>query len=211
MASTRSGVCQRERRACFLRPSAVARAWTPNVCGSGQRHYAVGPKTARCAGGVRCHGLCRPGNVLRRRRSERCSVSIDLRGKRFLFPRGDRGREEIADAVTAAGGTAVRVVVYRTAGPDEATAAAMRAEMRREDRRVVLFASPSAVEQFEHLFTAEEKGVSAPGTVVAVIGPTTGEAAGRCGLPCMCVRWSRRNADSSMRCCATAEARMHTV
>jgi uroporphyrinogen-III synthase len=76
---------------------------------------------------------------------------------------------------------------------------------------VVLFASPSAVEQFDRLFTAEEKGVFAPGTVVAVIGPTTDEAARKCGLSVhvRAVESTERGLlDALLR---YREARMHTV
>ena len=148
----------------------------------GTRFYAVGAKTARA---VQEHGV--PVSAVPEMFSGRALGEMlgqqDLRGKRFLFPRGNIGRDEVADAVTAAGATAVRVIVYRTEGPDEATAAAMRAEMLGTSGPIVLFASPSAVEHFDRLFTAAEKAAFAPGTVVAVIGPTTDEAARKCGLP----------------------------
>jgi len=172
--------------------------------------YAVGAKTARAVQeyGVRVFAVPELfsgqalGGIL---------GQLDLRGKRILFPRGNIGRDEVADAVTAAGGTAVRVVVYRTEGPDEATAAAMRSEMLGRTGAVVLFASPSAVEQFDHLFTAEEKVVFAPRTVIAVIGPTTDEAARKCGLPVhvRAVESTERGLlDALLR---YREDRMHTV
>jgi uroporphyrinogen-III synthase len=146
------------------------------------RFYAVGAKTARSVleHGARVSAVPElfSGSALGEMLGQ-----YDLRGQRFLFPRGNLGRDDVADAVTAAGGIAVRVVVYQTVGPDAATAAAMRTEMLGSSRRVVLFASPSAVEHFDGLFTASEKAVFVPRTVFAMIGPTTDEAARKCGLP----------------------------
>jgi uroporphyrinogen-III synthase len=77
----------------------------------------------------------------------------------------------------------VSVIVYRTAGPDAATAAAMQAEMRSDGSKALLFASPSAVEEFCGIFGVEERARVLRGCVIAVIGPTTGAAATRCGIP----------------------------
>lgn len=109
--------------------------------------------------------------------------SMDVRGKRFLLPRGDRGREEIADALATAGAEIVPVVVYRTAGPDAATASALRDILRSAGRKALLFASPSAVEECCRIFDAGELEHLLHGCVVAVIGSTTAAAAARCGVP----------------------------
>lgn len=144
--------------------------------------YAVGPRTARA---LEQHGVKAPdvpaaftGAALGEMLGAR-----DVRGKRFLLPRGDRGREEIADALTAAGAVVVPVVVYHTAGPDPATAAAMRAEMETPGQKALFFASPSAVEEFAHLFSAQEFAAAMHQCIVVVIGSTTGTAAGRHGIP----------------------------
>jgi uroporphyrinogen-III synthase len=108
--------------------------------------------------------------------------SMNIRGKRFLLPRGDRGRDEIADALVTAGALPVSVVVYRTAGPDAATAAAMQGEMRSDGKKALLFASPSAVEEFCRIFSAEECVRVLRSCVIVVIGPTTGAAAARYGM-----------------------------
>jgi uroporphyrinogen-III synthase len=108
--------------------------------------------------------------------------TLNVRGKRFLLPRGDRGRDEIADALVAAGAQVVPVVVYRTAGPDAATAAAMQAEMRSGGTKALLFASPSAVEEFCRLFSPDEREAVLHGCITATIGSTTGGAAAGCGL-----------------------------
>jgi uroporphyrinogen-III synthase len=107
----------------------------------------------------------------------------DVQGKRFFLPRGDRGREEIADALAAAGAAVVPVVVYHTAGPDPATAAAMRAELEAPGHKALFFASPSAVEEFARLFSVQKLDAAVQQCIVVVIGSTTGAAAGRFGIP----------------------------
>jgi uroporphyrinogen-III synthase len=147
----------------------------------GTRFYAVGAKTARCVQEYGATVSAVPELFSGQALGEMLGQH-DLRGKRFLFPRGTKGRDDVAEAVTAAGGTAVRVIVYQTVGPDDATAQAMRTEMLGSDRSVVFFASPSAVEHFDRLFSPAEKTKFVPRTVFAVIGPTTDEATRKCGL-----------------------------
>jgi len=157
------------------------------VCGAdlarwnGIRTFAVGLKTAHVLGlyGVTAAAAPSPctgealGSLL---------GAKDIRGKRFLLPRGDRGREEIAEALKAAGALVVPVVVYRTAGPDAETATAMRSAMFGAARKAVLFASPSAVEEFVRLFAAEELLQVLPRAIVVVIGTTTAAAAASHGV-----------------------------
>jgi uroporphyrinogen-III synthase len=148
----------------------------------GTRFYAVGAKTARCVQEYGATVSAVPELFSGQALGDMLGQH-DLRGKRFLFPRGTKGRDDVAEAVTAAGGTAVRVIVYQTVGPDDATAHAMRIEMLGGDRSVVFLASPSAVEHFDLLFSPAEKAMFVPRTVFAVIGPTTEEATRKCGLP----------------------------
>lgn len=109
--------------------------------------------------------------------------SMDVAGKRFLLPRGDRGREEVADALITAGADVVPLVVYRTVGPDEATRASLHAEMRSDERKALLFASPSAVEEFDRICTGDDRGRILRTWVVVAIGSTTAAAARRCAIP----------------------------
>jgi len=76
----------------------------------------------------------------------------NLRGKRFLFPRGDIGRDEVIDAVRGAGAECQPLVLYHTKGPEPAEAAEARARTLRREFDVVTFASPSAVRNFAGLF-----------------------------------------------------------
>jgi uroporphyrinogen-III synthase len=106
----------------------------------------------------------------------------DLRGKCFLFPRGDIGRDEVIDAVRGAGAECQPLVLYHTEGPGPSEAAEARAKILRREFDVVTFASPSAVRNFAGLFSTPERR-SLPGLVmIAVIGGTTAQAAEESGL-----------------------------
>jgi len=104
-----------------------------------------------------------------------------LDGARVLLPRAAEGREVIPEELQRRGATVDVVVAYRNARPDEAQAPAAAPvvdRVRAGDIQVVTFASPSAV----HAFVAACGGAEAARAVlrpatVAVIGPTTREAA----------------------------------
>ena len=144
--------------------------------------FAVGPKTADALNDYGITARAVPAAATGAALGELLG-SMDIRGKRFLLPRGDRGREEIADVLATAGAEIVPVVVYRTAGPDAATASALREVLRPATPKALLFASPSAVEECCGIFAAGELEHFLHGCVVAVIGSTTGAAAARCGMP----------------------------
>ena len=143
---------------------------------------AVGPKTAeaRTGYGVPVAGV---SAVATGAALGAMLGSMQVAGKRFLLPRGDRGREEIADALIAAGAEVVPLIVYRTVGPDAATVAALREEMRSGERKALFFASPSAVEEFRGIWSAEEHERIVRTCMVIAIGSTTAAAAQRCALP----------------------------
>jgi|WetSurMetagenome_2_1015567.scaffolds.fasta_scaffold08635_3 uroporphyrinogen-III synthase len=109
--------------------------------------------------------------------------SRDLQGRRFLLPRGDQGRGEVESGLQLAGATAVPVVVYRTVGPDAASAASVRAALAECSIDVVTFTSPSAVEYFMNVLDEELRAIARASLVVGVIGETTADAARQRGLP----------------------------
>jgi uroporphyrinogen III methyltransferase/synthase len=102
-----------------------------------------------------------------------------IRGAKVLLPKGDIGRELVADELKKHGADVTEVIAYRT----------VVAEAEREgepdiyrmllDRRidVVTFASPSAVRHFVRVLGAEPAADLLRTTVVASIGPVTAEAA----------------------------------
>jgi uroporphyrinogen-III synthase len=99
----------------------------------------------------------------------------EARGARFLVPTSDRARDVLPEALRRAGATVDVVVAYRTiapAGLRERAAAALR-----DGADLVIFASPSAVENF---VAAAAEWV--PRIRAAVIGPVTEEACRRAGI-----------------------------
>jgi uroporphyrinogen-III synthase len=107
----------------------------------------------------------------------------DLKGKTYLHPRGNRGREEVERHLAGAGARVEAVVVYSTVDPDRASCGDLRRRILSGTIDVVTFASPSALKNFTTLFTGQEF-TSMPGRPrVVVIGPTTGEAARSMNFP----------------------------
>jgi len=103
--------------------------------------------------------------------------SAGIRGKRFLLPRAEEGREILPDAIAREGGEVVSVVAYRNglAEKDESVAA----EIVSRPPDVCTFASPSA---FRNLFLLLGNGTARnmlSGTRIAVIGEVTARAVER--------------------------------
>jgi uroporphyrinogen III methyltransferase/synthase len=108
----------------------------------------------------------------------------EVRGLKVLLPRGDIGRELIADTLRSQGADVTEVIAYRTL--------AVEAEREGEpdiyrmllDRRidVVTFTSGSAVRNFVRVLGAEPAADLLRTPVVASIGPVTAEAASQCGI-----------------------------
>jgi uroporphyrinogen-III synthase len=170
--------------------------------------FAVGPRTAQA---LHQHGVTAaavPATFTGAALGQMLGAR-DIRGKRFLLPRGDRGREEIADALTAAGAEVVPVVVYRAAGPDPATASAMRTLLTDPDRKAIYFASPSAVEECARLFSRSELADAMQRCIVVAIGSTTGKAAQRHGIPVHGVAAEATDSGlvGALRACLAAHAR----
>ncbi len=149
----------------------------------GRMHvYAVGPKTARYVE----HAGMSPAHVPSTYNGAELAAHFraqNLHGHRYLLPRGDIGRDEIAEALRLAGAVVTPVIVYRTAGPDDASAARVRSLLADRAVDVVTFASPSAVEHFAGVIDAELTSLVKSGVLVGVIGGTTADAARRSGFP----------------------------
>ena len=103
--------------------------------------------------------------------------SEEVRGKRILIPRGDRSRHELLDLLQSRGASVETVVVYRTVRADSLHDGDLREQIRSGSIDVVTFASPSAVENFGEALSSEERETLLGHAIVAVIGPTTAEAA----------------------------------
>jgi uroporphyrinogen III methyltransferase/synthase len=98
----------------------------------------------------------------------------DLSGKRVLFPRAERARETLIDALRSRGARVDAVEAYRTRSP-EGAGDVLRAELARGLDAVVL-TSPSTVEHLFALLSPAERAALCARAVFACIGPTTAGA-----------------------------------
>ncbi len=108
-----------------------------------------------------------------------------LKGARVLLPRADIGREVIGDDLRGAGAVVTEVTAYRTVlqdsqRDDDPDIYKMLLEGRLD---VVTFTSPSSVRNFARVYGADQVADLLKGTVVAVIGPVTADAAVQLGIP----------------------------
>ena len=115
----------------------------------------------------------------------RAIANGQVEGLRVLLPRADIGREVIAQELRHAGAVVTDVVAYRTVieerlpehDPD------VYRLLLEGSVDVVTFTSPSTVRGFSRIFGSEQAADLLKNTVVAVIGPTTAEAARQLGIP----------------------------
>jgi uroporphyrinogen-III synthase len=100
-----------------------------------------------------------------------------IRGKRFLLPRAEEGREVLPDAIAREGGEVVSVVAYRN-GPAEKDEA-VAGEIVSHPPDVCTFASPSAFRNLFLLLGNETARSVLSRTRIAVIGEVTARAVER--------------------------------
>ncbi len=158
--------------------AALRRRATPAVA-------AVGPRTAvRLAqAGVRAHLVAEdPGagglvSALRER------LGSALAEKRFLWPRSDRARRELADSLRASGAVVTEVVAYRTLPAEPTTAGAFLRLLERGEIDAVTFMSPSSASGLARALGTDSLRVLAEHALVASVGPTTSEALRELGAP----------------------------
>ena len=108
-----------------------------------------------------------------------------LEGLRVLLPRADIGREVIAQELRHGGAIITDVVAYRTTAEETLPESDPDVYGLLLDGRidVVTFTSASAVRSFSRIYGPEQAADLLKSTVVAVIGPTTAEAARQLGIP----------------------------
>jgi uroporphyrinogen III methyltransferase/synthase len=104
---------------------------------------------------------------------------------RVLLPRADIGREVIAEELRRAGAVVTDVVAYRTVIEDTLPEndPDVYGLLLQGHIDVVTFTSASAVRGFSRIYGAEQAADLLKNTVVAVIGPTTADAARQLGIP----------------------------
>ena len=108
-----------------------------------------------------------------------------LEGLRVLLPRADIGREVIAQELRRGGAIVTDVVAYRTVAEETLPESDPDVYGLLLDGRIdaVTFTSASAVRSFSRIYGAEQAADLLKSTVVAVIGPTTADAARQLGIP----------------------------
>jgi uroporphyrinogen III methyltransferase / synthase len=100
-------------------------------------------------------------------------ASADIHGRRFLFPRGNLGRDEVLRILGEAGADVEPVEVYRTTTPDMEGAESLLQRIFRGEIDVVAFASPSAVKNFAGAIPGGGLAELSARTTIAAIGPST--------------------------------------
>lgn len=135
---------------------------------------AVGPATARAlaAQGSRVDYVAREhtGEALAR------ELKNSLAGQSVLLPRSDQGNEAVSQQLRDLGAHVTEIVAYRTMMP-EATNSEVAARVRRADVDAIVFASPSAVQNFARFVgNVELASKIAKRVRLVAIGPTTAQA-----------------------------------
>jgi len=147
----------------------------------GLKVACVGPRTAEAAAqlGIRVDLVASraDGEGLGRAVAE----ALAPRGRRFLLPRSEIGRDALPEAITAAGGRVDAVPAYRTVAA-EADAGALCDRLEAGTLDALTFTSPSTVQHFLAMLRPAARA-AAGRCVVAALGETTAAALGDAGLP----------------------------
>lgn len=141
---------------------------------------AVGPTTERAL----IEEGTRPNYVGRERTGESLARELAPRveNRAVLLPRSDRGNEAVSVALRKFGARVTEVTAYRTALPEKVDAA-VTDRIRRGDVDVVMFASPSAVQNFVATLGREDVSKITKTVNFAAIGPTTAQSLRDADLP----------------------------
>lgn len=148
----------------------------------GARLCAIGPATAEA---LSLHGL-RADVIPPEFRGEGAALAIadadpDLVGARVLLPRAEVAREALPRMLEARGARVDVVPAYRTEGPSEDGALALRELVHHRKVDVLTFTSPSTVREVAGALGEHDDAVKA--FTIACIGPVTAEAARERGWP----------------------------
>jgi uroporphyrinogen-III synthase len=134
---------------------------------------AVGNSTARAleGRGIRVDYVAKEatGEALAR------EIGPSLRAKHVLLPRSDRGDDRVPSLLREAGADVTEVTAYRTVKPSDFDPY-VSAGVLRGNVNAVIFASPSAFQNFCSSFGADTVKEISQRVDFAVIGPTTARA-----------------------------------
>ena len=131
---------------------------------------AVGPATARALEekGIRVNYVSEKGTGEALAHELRASLA----GRRVLLPRSDRGDERVPQALCEAGAEVTEVIAYRTMETANIDTEILSRVCRAEVDAIV-FASPSAFQNFRAAIGEAEIGELSPRVDFVAIGPTT--------------------------------------
>ena len=103
----------------------------------------------------------------------------EIRGKRFLLPRADIGRDVLSEQLRALGADVTDVIAYRTtlAGPERDGDYDIYRMLLDKEIDAVTFTSASTARNFAQILGPDQAADLLRSTVVASIGPVTAEAA----------------------------------
>lgn len=107
----------------------------------------------------------------------------DLRGRRVLWPRGDRALATFPERLAAAGAKVDAPVAYRTVYADPEAFAPILDAVTDGSVAAVAFMSPSSAEATARALGVDGLRTVRERTVIASIGPTTSAALARLGAP----------------------------
>jgi len=146
----------------------------------GIKVVAIGPETAKRLDKA---GI-RPFLVPKKYQAEGILEGLtagEIRGTRILIPRAAKAREILPETLRQWGGSVDVVPVYQTVVPKN-NSAELRMLLRENKVDIITFTSSSTVSHFVRIFRNEDLAELMAKTVIACIGPITGQTVADYGL-----------------------------
>lgn len=106
----------------------------------------------------------------------------NLRGKSFLFARGNLGKDALPEVLKTLGASVDSVIVYQTCKPPRENVDGIQAMLMEKKIDAITFTSPSTFKNFIELFSPGILEELRPLTAIAVIGPVTAKAVKESGF-----------------------------
>ena len=103
-----------------------------------------------------------------------------LAGAKVLLPRSDRANPDLPAALKHLGAIVTEVVAYRTLRPTEVDGGNLT-KIAKGEADAILFFSPSAVQNFVELYSAEKFSALQDKLAITAVGPVTAEALRKAG------------------------------
>ena len=142
------------------------------------RLYAVGGQTSTILSSYGLNVALMPHQYKSRELGE-ALIQEGVKGKRFLFPKGNLGGEELRDILRNAGATVEEVIVYENLAPSANAISEVDQMLKNGGVDAVTFFSPSSFQNFVGQIGAEPL----LRTVVAAIGETTADTIRKVSIP----------------------------